>query len=144
MTTRQKAIEAMAIRREPDVFSDDHETAHRAASPMRVSVVRERCLSEAAKDLDAALGVMGWRPIETLPPERGTYLITGGTYEADGSLHGEQPMTWAGMASYTSGNELWQGDACHAHDDWIWHKPKYWQPMPDLPEAMLNEMKGQS
>lgn len=55
---RAKTIEAMAIRREPDIFSDDHETAHRAASPMRVGVSRERLLSEAAKDLDAALGVI--------------------------------------------------------------------------------------
>lgn len=94
--------------------------------------------------LTAALAAM-WRPIESAPkedPDRPgcmyRVMIAGGTFENSMSLHGEMEFKgqaiacWDGMGG-DDGRGGWRGENSGGHDEYYWHKPTHWMPLPEPP-----------
>ncbi|MEN6548922.1 MAG: hypothetical protein ABFE07_22995 [Armatimonadia bacterium] len=66
--TREELIEVMARANSPELWSDDPVIAHRAASPIKVSLAREGSLANAAITL-AAIEAAGCMVVPVEPTE---------------------------------------------------------------------------
>lgn len=76
---------------------------------------------------------MKWRPIETAP--KGTTVwIGGGVYRTDQDLTDDwRPCTFVTAAYLRDGDKEWRGDQL-AHDEFYWHLPTHWMPLPEPPK----------
>lgn len=83
--------------------------------------------------LSAALAEM-WRPIEEAPKD-GTYvLIAGGTYYNSMSLFNEDyPFEGQAIAKWDDYHRQWRGENSGGHDEYFWHKPTHFMPLPAPP-----------
>lgn len=78
--------------------------------------------------------MMNWFPIETAPKDGNCVLIAGGTFEVSNSLCGEIDATGVTIASYNSSEKQWRGENSGGHDEYYWHKPTHWMPLPEPPK----------
>lgn len=98
-------------------------------------------LDKALRDLDAALADLrpaqdaeGWRDIASAPKKEAV-LIAGGTYSMGSSFFQDEPFTGVTIAWCKDGE--WRGDNAGAHDEYYWHKPTHWMPLPASPPRTL-------
>lgn len=93
-------------------------------------------LSDSEKPSSFQFGV--WYPIKTAPAGTAV-LIAGGTYYSDQGWDTPPGDPFAGVtiAWRRDRDEYWQGNQL-AHDEYLWHKPTHWMPLPSPPGAELN------
>ena len=84
----------------------------------------------AAYEAVMAESGMEWQPIETAP-KKAAVLIAGGTYSMGSSFFQDEPFAGVTIAWGKDGE--WQGDNAGAHDEFYWHKPTHWRPLPAPP-----------
>lgn len=79
-----------------------------------------------------------WRPIETAPLGKAV-LVGGGHYYSDQGwdIPPGDPFTGVTIACRHRVTEDWRGDQL-AHDEYLWHQPTHWMPLPSPPGAKLN------
>lgn len=130
----ERAAEVIAKVSFPDLWSDDHETAHRAASPFSIDAARRTNLTAArmyAQALsDAGMLAEGWRPIETAPKD-GTWVQ---------GLYPDDP--WAPVWTVRcqewrydgDSGENWYGDHHSSDTATDRDRPTAWLPLPTPPE----------
>lgn len=76
---------------------------------------------------------MTWQPIETAP-RRVSVLIAGGTYRTDQDWADDwRPFNHVTVAFLREGDKEWIGDQL-AHDEFFWHRPTHWMPLPEPPK----------
>jgi hypothetical protein len=86
--------------------------------------------------MDAAHDLEGWRPIVTAPKDRTAVLIAGGTVECSTSMAGPRTFQGVTVATYSHIDDEWQGENAGGHDEYYWHQPTHWQPLPDPPRSI--------
>jgi hypothetical protein len=74
-----------------------------------------------------------WRDIESAPKDGTQVLITGGTFENSMSMGGPGPYQAVTIASYNYYGGEWQGENAGGHDEYYWHHPTHWMPLPAPP-----------
>lgn len=88
-------------------------------------------------ELRVNLAALAWQPIQTAPKDGRQVLIVGGrfTYDDDWT---SAPFLGVAIALWVSNSHSpmgggWQGENNGGHDQWNWHQPTHWQPLPDVP-----------
>lgn len=72
-----------------------------------------------------------WLPMYSAPRDGTEILVAGGTFNRDGDCFDmDYPLTGVAIAHFYTG--AWRGEQ-QAHDEHVWHKPAYWQPLPEVP-----------
>ena len=98
-------------------------------------LARDEARKEVRAILEAAFAeqVVGWHLIETAPKDGTPVLIAGGTFEVSNSMHGEITSVGVTIATFEKWEKLWRGDNAGGHDEYYWHKPTHWMPLPAPP-----------
>jgi hypothetical protein len=97
--------------------------------------------TEEADELKAEVARLreAWLPIETAPTDGTEVLIGGGTEVDDQSTYyikrQMKSVTIASYEDYGTCAHHWRGDNCGGHDEYYWHDPTHWRPLPDPPSA---------
>ena len=86
------------------------------------------------RDMACAPYTPHWQSIESAPRDGTSILIAGGAFDDDTSMGGEMPFKGVAIVSWRDG---WQGEQ-RAHDEWFWHKPTHWMPLPEPPLSRGN------
>ena len=78
---------------------------------------------------------MDWQKIETAPKDGSTILIAGGTIMYDGSTYDDWfPFKGVALANWSTRYDGgWISGNAEGYDEFIWHKPTRWMPMPEAP-----------
>ncbi len=80
---------------------------------------------------------MEWQPIETAPRAGTVVLIGGGTVGDDQSaFFCKRQFVFVTIAAYEEDGRRghhWRGDSCGGHDEYFWHDPTHWMPLPAPP-----------
>jgi hypothetical protein len=79
-----------------------------------------------------------WKPISTAPKDK-AILIAGGTFDWDGSWGEDIPCKQATIVYWDKMQEGWRGDGSGGYDEYYWHKPTHWMPLPTVPKEILDE-----
>ena len=100
-------------------------------------------VADLAADFARHRRAPAWEGIETVPDalKDGTeILICGGTFTDDDDWTGTpRPFTGRAIVTYhqgytnPAGDHQWKGQPCHSHDEYRWHEPLFWQPLPAAP-----------
>ena len=115
-------------------------------------VLRKRVGSERLDELlvldlaQAALSAPGegWRSMDSAPRDRKEFLACGGAIMCDAETLPEwRPCPdWVGIVAYKPEWAVeWRGENSGGHDQWYWHKPAFWMPLP-LPPPPKEESHG--
>jgi hypothetical protein len=79
-----------------------------------------------------------WRTMATAPRDGKPFLACGGLVMDDGATFADwTPIpAWVGIVAYRPEWALeWRGENTGGHDQWLWHKPAGWMPLPASLEA---------
>lgn len=83
--------------------------------------------------LTAALAEI-WQDIEDAPKDGSPILIAGGTYYNSMSLFNEDyPFEGRTIAKWDDYHRQWRGENSGGHDEYFWHKPTHFMPLPAPP-----------
>lgn len=77
----------------------------------------------------------GWRTMDSAPKDGSNILIAGGTILFDGSTYDDW-LECKGIYTawwFTRYDGGWCSGNAEGHDEFIWHKPTHWQPLPPPP-----------
>lgn len=89
--------------------------------------------------------VAQWQPIETAPKDGTEIFVCGGDVYCSSGMGHEYPLTgvatarWKGNAYGTPFDWEWQGEMAEGYEDYYWHKPTLWMPMPVAPTEQIGE-----
>lgn len=72
-----------------------------------------------------------WRPIETAPKDGTQIMVCGGTYHYSGDTFPDEcPLMGVATVGYDQTRENWKGEQGEQYDEFYWHKPTHWVPLP--------------
>lgn len=82
---------------------------------------------------------MTWQTIETAPKDGTEVLIYGGTMGNDQetyfSTHKMEFVTIAAYQGWGTCKHYWRGANCGGHNEYYWHNPTHWMPLPTIPKG---------
>lgn len=85
--------------------------------------------------LTAALAEI-WQDIEDAPKDGSPILTAGGTYYNSMSLFNEDyPFEGQTIAKWDDYHRQWRGENSGGHDEYFWHKPTHFMPLPAPPKT---------
>lgn len=76
-----------------------------------------------------------WKPMWNAPKDGTEILIAGGTYCSDQDAFPNMDHPYHASTIVAWDGDGWRGRTI-AHDEWEWHKPLCWLPMPELPARL--------